>query len=289
MTTDPALVIDTTVGPANVLHRLALGVECLDAVTGRRLRTSVLVGREVDPLLLPRGYDPEWPCFSLPGKGVGRSYLRFDQTIPVRTPLLLRLLDPSRRLVPRRLELPLWTLAEILTAEATPPVVPAASRILRPWLWPGSAALLSSGMTVIRGTIRTGSAPVRWARLTAIRHGDVAVGHGHADERGEFVVVITGTGSLPPPAPSTIDIDLQVIAPDPATAPPIDPLDPYADLVVEPVTRPSNPPQPAELDNPVLRGTATPAGYQPNTAHVPMLTVPVGAQVSLTDPIPFSA
>ena len=186
MTTDPALVIDTAVGPANVLHRLALGVECLDAVTGRLVRTGVLVGREMDPLLLPRIHDPEWPCFSLPGKGVGRSYLRFDHTIPVHTPLRLRLVDPSRRFVPRRLELPLWTLAEILAAEAAPPVVPAASRLLRPWLWPGSAALLPSGMTVIRGTIRTGAAPVRWARLTAVRHGDVTVGHGHADERGEF-------------------------------------------------------------------------------------------------------
>jgi hypothetical protein len=289
MTIDPVLVIDTTVGPAIVLHRLVLGVECLDAVTGRRVRTDVLVGREVDPLLIPRGHDPEWPCFSLPGKGIGRSYLRFDQTTPVHTPLPLRLVDPSRRFVPRRLELSLWTLAEILAAEAAPPVVPAGSRMLRPWLWPGSAAVLSSGMTVIRGTIQTGVAPVRWARLTAVRHGDVAVGHGHGDERGEFVVVIAGTGSLPPPAPSTIDIDLQIIAPDPATAPPIDPLDPCADLVVEPVTRPSNPPQSAELDNPVLRGTATPAGYLPNTAPVPTLTVPVGAELSLTDPIPFAA
>jgi hypothetical protein len=289
MTTDPALVIDTAIGPANVLHRLALGVECLDAVTGRLVCTSVLVGREMDPLLLPRMHDPEWPCFSLPGKGVGRSYLRFDHTIPVHIPLRLRLVDPSRRFVPRRLELPLWTLAEILAAEAAPPVVPAASRILRPWLWPGSAALLPSGMTVIRGTIRTGAAPVRWARLTAVRHGDVTVGHGHADERGEFTVVITDTGSLPPPAPSTIDIDLQIIAPDPAAPPPVDPLDRYADLVAEPVARPSNPPQPAELDNPILRGTATPAGYRPNTALVPMLTVPVGTELSLTDPIPFSA
>jgi hypothetical protein len=288
MTSDPALVIDTSIGPANVLHRLALGVECLDAVTGRRVRTSVRIGREVDPRLLPRGYDQEWPCLSLPGKGTGQSYLRFDYATPVHSPLLLRVLDPARRFVPRRLRLPLWTLAEILAAEATPTAVPAASRIVRPWLWPGSAALPPSGMTVIRGTVMTGSKPVRWARVTAVRHADVAVGHGHADERGEFAVVITGTGTLPPPAPSTIDIDLQVIAPDPATAPAVDPFDPCADLVIEPVPRPSSPPLPAELDNPVLRGTATPAGYSPNTAAVPMLTVPVGAATYLTDPIPFA-
>jgi hypothetical protein len=129
---------------------------------------------------------------------------------------------------------------------------------------------------------------VRWARLTAVRPADGPVGFGHADDRGEFVVVITDTGSLPPPAPSTLDIDLVVTAPNPATAPAVDPHDRYADLVVEPLARPSNPPLPPELDNAVLRGTAIPAGYVANTAVVPTLTVPVGDELSLTTAIPFA-
>ncbi len=279
-------VVDTVVGQATVLHRLALGVECVDAVTGRRVRTEVDVGREVDPRRLPPGSDPRWPCLSLERRGIGRSQLRFDHTTP--TGVRLRLVDPRRRFSARRFDLPLWTLAEILAAEASPTVVPAAARVLRPWLWPAAAAGLPRGATVVRGTVRTGDEPVRWARLTAVRPGDGPVGHGHADERGEFVLLVTGTGSLPPPAPSTLAIDLVVTAPDPATAPDADDTDPHADLVVEPLARPSNPPLPAELDNAVLRGTATPPGYVPNTATVPRLSVPVGGELTLIAPVPFT-
>ncbi len=80
-----------------------------------------------------------------------------------------------------------------------------------------------------------------------------------------------------------------VTAPDPATAAAVDPEDRYADLVVEALTRPSDPPLPGELDNAVLRGTATPTGHVPNTAAVPTLTVPVGEPLTLTTAIPFAA
>ncbi len=279
--------IDTAVGPADVLHRLALGVECVDAVSGRRLRTDVAAGRELDALLLPEPAERDWPCRGLERKDTGRFQLRFDHGTP--TALRLRLVDPRRRVVARRLELPLWSLADVRAAEATPPVVPSASRVLRPWLWPGVAAGLPRGATVVRGRVESGGAPVRWARVTAVRPGDGPVGRAHADERGEFVLLVTDTGSLPPPAPSTLDVDLEVVAPDPATAPPVDPDDRYADLVVEGLARASNPPTPAELDNPVLRGTAVPPGYVPNTVVAPTLTVPVGGELTLTEAIPFAA
>lgn len=287
MTAGPIDVIDTVVGPAQVLHRLALAVECLDATTGLRTRTDVTVGREVDPRLLPRGQTLGWPCLPLERKGIGRSQLRFGATTPVTTPVRLRLVDPARRFVARRFDLPLWRLPDVLAAEAAPPTVPAASRLLRPWLWPGPGAILPRGSTVVRGVVRSAAGPVRWARLTAVRPADGPVGHGHADDRGEFLLVITDTGALPPPAPSTLDIDLVVTAPGPA-APPADPVDRYADLVVEPLARSSNPPLPAELDNAVLRGTATPPGHVSNTAVVPTLTVPVGAELTLTTAIPFA-
>lgn len=303
MTADPALTVDTSIGAANVLHRLVLGVECLDAITEQRLRTDVAIGRELDPRRLPPNHDPQWPCLSLLRKGTGRGQLLYDATTPTRTlpvppappgpPMArLRLVDPWRRFVARRLDAMLWTLTDVLAAEATPPTVPAAARLLRPWLWPGTAAQLPPGVTAIRGVVQSGAQPVRWARLTALRPTggplpDV-VGHGHTDERGEFVVVITGTGTLPPPPPDSLQIDLQVIAPDPATAPPVDPDDTYADLVVETLARASNPPLPTELDNDVLHGTATPPGYVANTAAVPTLTVPVGAELFVTAPIPFA-
>jgi hypothetical protein len=303
MSADPALTTDTSIGAANVLHRLVLGVECLDAVTERRVRTDLAIGRELDPRRLPPGHDPQWPCISLQRRGIGRGQLRYDATTPTRTlavppappgppAVRLRLVDPWRRFVPRRFEVTLWALADVLAAEAAPPTVPAAARLLRPWLWPGTAAQLPAGTTAIRGVVSAGTQPVRWARITALRPTggplpDI-VGHGHTDERGEFVVVITDTGTLPPPPPESLQIDLQVVAPDPATAPPVDRDDAYADLVVETVGRASNPPLPAELDNDVLRGTATPPGYVANTAAVPTLTVPVGAELLATAPIPFA-
>lgn len=300
---DAALDVVTSIGAAHVLHRLVLGVECVDAVTERRVRTDLVIGRELDPRRLPPGHDPQWPCVSLLRKGTGRGQLLYDATTPTRTlpvppapagpPVArLRLVDPWRRFVARRLDATLWTLADVLAAEAAPPTVPAAARLLRPRLWPGAAAQLPPGVTAIRGVVQSAGQPVRWARLTAVRPtGGPApdvVGHGHADERGEFVVVITDTGTLPPPPPESLQIDLQVMAPDPASAPSADPDDPYADLVVEAVSRASNPPLPAELDNDVLRGTSSPLGYVANTAAVPTMTVPLGAEFFVTAPIPFA-
>ncbi|HYN56460.1 MAG TPA: hypothetical protein VES03_04590 [Motilibacterales bacterium] len=303
MSADPALVVGTSIGVANVLHRLVLGVECLDAVTEQRVRTDLAIGRELDHRRLPPNHDPQWPCVPLLRRGTGRGQLLYDATTPTRSLLVppappgppvarLRLVDPWRRFVARRLDATLWTLIDVVAAEAALPTVRAAARQLRPWLWPGTAARLPQGMTAIRGAVQSGTQPVRWARLTALRPtgGPIpdVVGHGHSDDRGEFVVVIVDTGTLPPPPPKSLQIDLLVIAPDPATAPSVDPDDAYADLVVETVGRASNPPLPAELDNDVLRGTATPPGYVANTAAVPTLTVPVGAELFVPEPIPFA-
>jgi hypothetical protein len=281
------MTVDTAVGPADVLHRLALVVECVDSVAQRRLSTQVRVGREVSPLLLPVGYESSWPCLDLIPRGPGRAMILFDWRTPTK-PVRIRTVDPARRYVARRFELPLWTLAEMVAAEAAPPMVPAGSRLLRPWLSPGSAYQAAQSTTAIRGRVASGGTAVRWARLTAIGPGNQAVGWAHADERGEFLLVIADTGTLPPPAPSELAIDLRVIAPDPQQVPPVSD-DAYADLVVEALPRSANPPTPNDLDNAALRGRAQPAGYVANTAAVPQLTVPVGHELALTTDIPFTA
>jgi hypothetical protein len=211
----------------------------------------------------------------------------FDWRTPTKK-VQIRIVDRERRYVPRRFELPPWKLAEIIAAEAAPPVVPAGSRLLRPWLSPGSGYQTAQSTTAIRGRVVNGGTAVRWARLTAIGPGSQAVGWAHADERGEFLLVVADTGTLPPPAPSELAIDLRVTAPDPKQAPsPSD--DAYADLVVEELPRSANPPTSNDLDNSVLRGRAMPAGYVANTATVPQLTVPVGRELALTTDIPFTA
>ena len=68
-----------------------------------------------------------------------------------------------------------------------------------------------------------------------------------------------------------------------------DPVDPYADLVIEPLPRSAAPPGPDDLDNDVLRGRATPADHvASNTVPAP-ISVSVGQELVLASPIPFTA
>lgn len=281
--------IDTAVGPADVLHRVALVVECIDSSKEQRLATPVRIGREVSPVLLARGYDPSWPCFDLTPRGPGRAVIVFDWQTPVTSDIAVRIVDPSRRYVARRLAVPPWTLTEIVAAEQNPPAVRAGSRLLRVWLSPGSAYRAPRGATTIRGRVSRNSTPVRWPRVTALGPGNQAVGWAHGDERGEFLLSINDTGTLPPPAPSTLPVKLEVIAPDPATLPAVQAVDDYDDLVVEVIARSADPPTPADLDNAVLRGRTTPTGYVANTAAVAQLQVPIGGEMTLTTDIPFAA
>jgi hypothetical protein len=287
--TDGLGTIDTQVGLADVLHRLLLAVECVDAVLRRRSDAGVRIGREVPALLLAPGHHPDWPCLGVPTGGPGRAVLRFDHQTPVHTDLVFRIVDPARRFVARRLRVPPWQLTEILAAEQNPPVVSAGSLLLRPWLAPGSGYRTPRGVTSVRGRVTRAGKPVRWARLVAIGPGNQPVGWAHADDRGEFVLVVDGTGTLPPPAPGSLPLDLQVVAPDPAPPAPGPGTDQYADLVVEALTRSANPPTPQDLDSDVLRGRSVPPGYRPNTAAVPQLSIPVGAELILTTDIPFAA
>jgi hypothetical protein len=282
-----SIEVGTAVGPADVLHRLALAVECVDAQTRARPRTAVRIGREVGPRFRPGDHERDWPCLDLDAPGTARALLRLDARTPTR--LRLRIADPRRRYVARRFDLPLWTLAEIVAADERGDPVPGRSRLLQPWLLPGSGAALSRGLTTVRGTVLDDQdRPVRWARLTALGQGQVPVpvGWAHADDRGEFVLVVEHTGTLPPPAPSTLRVTLVVRAAHPAAA--VDPDDSYSDLVVEAVTRSAAPPGPGELANNILRGRAVPPGYVTSTAVQPTIDAPVGQELALPAPVRFT-
>ena len=144
--------------------------------------------------------------------------------------------------------------------------------LLRVWLSPGAAGLPGPGFTVIRGRVAHGAEPVRWARIAARGPGGVIVGRAHGDERGEFLLPVTGSGTMPPPVPSQMTVDLLVYARGPGGPPPPTPqelaLDPLADLPLEAVPRSSSPPLPADLDNPLLRGESLPPFYVVSTAPV---------------------
>ena len=200
------MIILTDLGPAQVLHRLALGVEVVDVVSRRLAAEQLRVGREVSTLTLPDRFDRSWPCLGLPSSGFGRFRLRHlpsgqdPSALPdLPATLTVRVDDPSRRFVPRRFRERLWTRQEVAAPDARPPggaYLPARARLLRPWLLPGSAYPLARGVTALRGRVVRAGSPVRWPRVLAIGPGNAVVGWAHGDERGEVLLVVTDTGKI---------------------------------------------------------------------------------------------
>lgn len=127
--------------------------------------------------------------------------------------VLLRMIDRSRRYVPRRYSVPVPDEDTVLAAElahAADPAQPLVPRSFRPALFPGAAYGVAAGATVLRGMVLDAatSAPVPWARVEARTaqpidviddQGNVVathpvLGRAHGDDRGEFLLVV---GSLP--------------------------------------------------------------------------------------------
>ena len=280
------MIIQTTAGAALVTHRLALAVEVRDAITSRLADTPMRVGRELAGPVLGRGGpppDPSWPCEDLERSGTARFKLRRGPRLPA--VITLRIDDPARRYVPRRVSITLWPQADLEAADQSPPAgpyIPVDSRLLRIWLAPASGYLMARGTTAIRGRVLRGAAgalspdkPVRWPRISAIGPGNVPVGWAHGDERGEFLLPVGSAGAVPP-LNGQFAVDIDVVGLPAANAPAPDPADRCADLVVENVPRSSAPPAVGDLDNDLLRGRAVPVGYVADAAAPPHWTVQVG-------------
>jgi hypothetical protein len=127
-----------------------------------------------------------------------------------------------------------------------------------------------------------GGAGVRWVRVEAFAAGGRRVGWAHGDEHGEVLLIVGDPGGVQLPPPARLDLAIRVHWPDPAQQPPTDPLDPMADLAVEPIARSAAPPLPSDLDNDTLRGIARPPGYLTVATDV-VVTVPVGEVVRAAD------
>jgi hypothetical protein len=262
------MTIATSIGDAVVLHRLALAVECVDATKRRLVTKAVHITRDDSGAVLPE-------------HGSGRGVLVHDQGAPSK--LTIRIADPARQFVPRRLTVPLWSLAEVSAADNDGgPFVPAASRLLRPWLLPGSAYPLVRGATALRGRVEANGAVVRWPRIVATDHEDIAVGWAHGDERGEFVMMLE-VPKVPPTMPDSFEVTLTVSAAANPAAPGRDPL---ADLVVEQAARPAAPPAPTEAERLLLQGRATPPSYRTSRPGT-RVTARLATCTTLDNAVPF--
>jgi hypothetical protein len=275
-------LLQTSIGSAVVYHRLALAMECRDALSDRPVDSLVVVSYR----RLPTATNPIPAWRRLSRTGVAQFTLRHripdDPTRPL-PQLQIKIEDPSRRYIPRRFTVTPWTYAQVKEPAA---YVPTRARLLRLWLRPGSAYQLPQTATVIRGRVALqDSNPVRWARVEGTTLFSVA-GWAHADDRGEFVLPILDPGYDPVRDPRLgVVVTLRVVAAkNPAAS---HPKDRTADLISEIIQRSSNPPLDAELDNDVLRGVAVPPGYVGNIAPARQVPVRIGAAVNLTQDVEY--
>lgn len=251
------------------LHRLALGVEPIDAAREQPMLSPVMLTHDD----APRGQVRQLFRRHLSN----RQALLYDgyYTPQART-LTMRLFDQReplyatdsdrRRFVPRRLRIMLPSLA---IAEAGPPL----ARACRPHLYPAAAYPVSEMATGLRAHVMRAAAgapplpqqrPARWARVLAtvpaaqaVLVQSTVVARAMCDERGEFLLIVhPATAALG--VGGVLRVRLRVFAPAEAVLPnpELPAIDPLWDAPIE---------TPASLadNDPVLRGEALPAGYLP--------------------------
>jgi hypothetical protein len=246
------------------VHRLALGIEPIDAA--RRLRVAHALEISLESVI-------GRPAVPRHATGL-HALLYADDTS---TPLDVRIDDPTRRFVPRRLRVPIATRAQVLAAEGAGTPVAAANRERRPFLYPGAAYDLAGTATALRGSVVRGGKPMRWARVEA-RVGGRLIGRAHGDDRGEFLLVLgvdtTNLGDVVSP----VDVTVTVVGPAPAPAPPVPPsLDPLWDLPLEALPA-------AGAPDPVSVGEQPPAAYDPGSSVSRTVALPPGRLTSAQPP-----
>jgi hypothetical protein len=272
----PPLAEYNTTEVSRVGHRLALGVQWLDALTG--LPVEPLGGQALVSELQAIGTRPWVQRFErhtqsrqalrwagryqklvAHAHGLGEPLGHELLTYGARDPLLAsyQTSNDARRYVPRRL-----SYTPVLVG-GVPPATAANTRTA--WLWPGAAYPLPSGATGVRGCVRRNlggglSAPVPWARVVCMRPGAVQadidtnapLAWAHGDDRGEFVMLlgnsaVPGGGQLP----AQVDVQLWVCLPPPAVV--FDAAAPLASLPLDDAG--------TDVLNRVSMGLAVPPGY----------------------------
>jgi hypothetical protein len=256
------------------LVRLRLGIQPVDALAPEPGPRGAPTGLDVHLEAVPRPHplprpssDPGRPAdaVGLPGlrrSPTGRFALPFGYP-PTDEParLAVRIVDRSRRYVPRRLSIPAPDLGTVLAAEAGGVRL---ERGCRPALFPAVAYGLAPGATAVRGQVAWSAdgAPAQWVRVEARLPGSATVSwRAHGDRGGEFLLLVGALDHQQAIAlTGTLVVDLTVwVRPRPAEQDPVDSptgsrLDPLWNLPVEQVGSLAD-------GDPVAAGTALPPGY----------------------------
>lgn len=262
---------------AESIVRLALGIEPIDRARGTRVPHGVDVALEgvPAPVATWRRMDG-WETVNdvlprMQRHPSGHFVLLYRKDLP--TEVDIRLFDPERRFVPRRLRVRIPTEAAVMAAETDPLLPPAPPRIFRPALFPGVSYPLTERSTGLRGRVVRGGKPMPWARVVARASGTAEViARAHGDDRGEFLLVVPPPGD-PAQAWTRADplpLDIAVFGPLQVAAAPA-PNDPLSNLPQESAT----PPVVGSFDG-VQAGTALPPGYAETATGVVAVRLPLG-------------
>jgi hypothetical protein len=234
-----------------IIHRLALGLEPIDAARGGRVPHPVRVFFEEELRRLPRPpVERHDSCLHA---------LRYQAGVEGR--VRLRFQEEHRRYVPRLISYPILTLPQ---ADA----LPYPNRVRRPRLFPGAAYDLAFPGTGMRGRAVRNDRPLRWVRVVARLTGNGSVvGRAQGDDRGEFLLLIepaaSPVGDLVNPLTLRVEVSAPAVLPAPAS-PDLPALDPFWDLPLE-EAQALNPADP-EVD-PVSAGETLPQDYTATVAR----------------------
>ena len=287
---DPTAVVVVS----DVRHRLALGIDCRDVVSGLgALGPMVAELESIGPFATPGMVLQPHGIFrhALPWAGAVRKLMAESVSRAVDPNWIVRIhgdpgapakpWDPNRdahRVVPRRLRLlPTLTAGE-------PPSSPANARSCT--LAPGAMYPLHGAATAIRGRVmHNATIPMPWAAVVATTPPAqtnfalaTPVGRARADERGEFLLVLDGRSVTGASLPTNVSVRLWGFGP-PAVPTPTNPKDPLTALPIEDAG--------SATDSPLLRGEIIPAAYTRSihqTIAVRIATVASGVGATLTLP-----
>lgn len=273
------------------IQQLALGLELLEAGSQTRIPHAIEVRWDGDPshifyplvsrhnsCLHALRYDPNLkhpdrvdlsyytpevkfpPLRPLARHLKGRVKTGFFVPIGLGKRVDLRLIDPQKRYMPRRLRFPI--LDRVEAERELPPDQRFSRKVRRPVLFPGPAYQVNGSATGLRGRVTQGGRPVRWSRIEAtMPFTNVRVGRAHGDDKGEFLLLIEPIasplgGNLRDPLPIRVTVFIPAVPPDPSS-PDLPQLDPLWDLPLEEASAPGAP-------DPVTSGDAIPIGYIAN-------------------------
>ncbi|MDR7115583.1 hypothetical protein [Caulobacter sp. BE254] len=237
-----------------LIRRLALGVEAFDGARQQPVPGGISI--TADGPALRRRFER---------RGGSRFALLHDKlstvTDEVFTVRLLNADGAGRRYVPRRLRL---LVPKLAVAETRP----ASQRGCRPRLFPGAAYPVMEAATGVRGqAVRTTGGPrrpARWTRVVAtIPAGQsdlslaTVVGRAFGDDRGEFLLMLAAGAASGTPV-ATLAVRLSVFARPVEPAAPVPGDAAYGDPLWD---APLEQPDLTNADDPVLLGTAMPAGW----------------------------